>query len=540
MLNPAHYRMRRRVTTILQRAASGQSPFRSVSIDTSNLVQRNPNTIAGNPFNNLSSSSMERELIKLIGLRGPLSIAEYMRQVLVHPLYGYYTEKEQVDSNRKEINSISKIFGPRGDFTTSPEISQLFGEMIAINITSQWVEMGEPENCCVVELGPGRGTLMKDMMNVWKSSESGVFKRFYKSVKEIKFVERSRTLREVQCATIGGGEMKLVTSRKSEEEEGDEDEEEDEDEEKKIIKQEIEDAKLMLAAKMDAMGFGINNRGKKTKQQPAQKQQHQQLQFPQKDRLASAKIDGKTLSWHDSFGDTAPESSHESPTHFIVAQELLDALPVYSFEYTPGGWRERLVDVDISGEQLCLVKSKGATVAVKGLLGEWENSHNEAEKQKKHKFSYGQIVEVCPEAITLSLDIAQRISETGGSALFFDYGSENYKGGHTLRGYHKHTEVGILEKPIGEVDITGDVDFNRIKQSVERSCWGETVRVNLETQGNWLVGGGICERLKMLIENENVTEDEANLLYCGFERIAGEAEGQMGKVYKCMELKAAH
>lgn len=82
---------------------------------------------------------------------GPLSIAEYMEQALSHPEYGYY---------RKQ-----RVFGANGDFITSPEISQVFGELIAAWVIEQWHRLGEGP-LALVELGPGRGTLMHDLLRV--------------------------------------------------------------------------------------------------------------------------------------------------------------------------------------------------------------------------------------------------------------------------------------------------------------------------------------------------------------------------------------
>jgi len=105
-----------------------------ISIDTSGLVQRpvldeSSTVLDESNTNDVDCTAMESELIKLITLRGPITIAEYMRQVLTHPKFGYYSTQEKEDT---------KIFGAGGSFTTSPEISQLFGESIAVFILNQW------------------------------------------------------------------------------------------------------------------------------------------------------------------------------------------------------------------------------------------------------------------------------------------------------------------------------------------------------------------------------------------------------------------
>lgn len=87
-----------------------------------------------------------------IATAGPISISTYMRLCLTHPTLGYYKNTDPL--------------GAKGDFITAPEVSQLFGEMIGIWIANTWQEMGAPKTFDLVELGPGRGTLMADALRV--------------------------------------------------------------------------------------------------------------------------------------------------------------------------------------------------------------------------------------------------------------------------------------------------------------------------------------------------------------------------------------
>lgn len=88
-----------------------------------------------------------------IKLSGPLTLHEYMRQCLLHPLFGYYMQGD--------------VFGSRGDFITSPDISQVFGELVAVWVLSDWMARGKTTPIQLVELGPGRGTLLKDILRVF-------------------------------------------------------------------------------------------------------------------------------------------------------------------------------------------------------------------------------------------------------------------------------------------------------------------------------------------------------------------------------------
>ncbi|MFA7275484.1 MAG: SAM-dependent methyltransferase [Pseudobdellovibrionaceae bacterium] len=89
-------------------------------------------------------------IAKMIRMDGPMSVETYWNLCLSHPQHGYYIKQDP--------------FGPAGDFTTAPEISQLFGEMVGMWVTLQLARLGKPSKVYLVECGPGRGTLMADIM----------------------------------------------------------------------------------------------------------------------------------------------------------------------------------------------------------------------------------------------------------------------------------------------------------------------------------------------------------------------------------------
>ena len=93
----------------------------------------------------------------IIQITGPISIAAYMRQCLTSPDGGYYTSHEH---DRDQ-------FGQKGDFTTSPEVSQIFGELVGVWLVAEWMAQGKKSSGIgLIEVGPGRGTLMDDMLRV--------------------------------------------------------------------------------------------------------------------------------------------------------------------------------------------------------------------------------------------------------------------------------------------------------------------------------------------------------------------------------------
>ena len=99
-------------------------------------------------------SPLEVEIRRRIASAGPMPVAEYMALCLFDPAHGYYTTHDP--------------FGARGDFITAPEVSQMFGELIGLWVAAVWKQMGAPENVRVIELGPGRGTMMKDALRAVK------------------------------------------------------------------------------------------------------------------------------------------------------------------------------------------------------------------------------------------------------------------------------------------------------------------------------------------------------------------------------------
>lgn len=122
-------------------------------------------------------------LRRQIATDGPLPVDRYMALALGHPSHGYYATRDP--------------FGAAGDFVTAPEISQIFGELIGIWLVDCWDRMGRPDPFQLVELGPGRGTLMRDAIRAAR-----VLPGFAEAAR-IHLVETSPTLKALQAQMLG-------------------------------------------------------------------------------------------------------------------------------------------------------------------------------------------------------------------------------------------------------------------------------------------------------------------------------------------------
>ncbi len=121
----------------------------------------------------------------LIRQEGPISVARYMALALGHPRHGYYMTRDPL--------------GSAGDFITSPEVSQMFGEIIGLWATHRWMILGSPTRIGLVELGPGRGTLMADALRAIGKVMPG----FARAI-DVHLVETSPVLRRAQARSLPG------------------------------------------------------------------------------------------------------------------------------------------------------------------------------------------------------------------------------------------------------------------------------------------------------------------------------------------------
>ncbi|MEX0298844.1 MAG: class I SAM-dependent methyltransferase [Kordiimonas sp.] len=309
------------------------------------------------------TTPLKEILLEQIAASGPITIADYMAQCLMHPEHGYY-QKE-------------RVFGADGDFITAPEVSQMFGEMLGLWLADRWIKMGKPNPVHLIEFGPGRGTLMADILRAVAPVED-----FIDAVK-IHFVETSKQLRELQ-----------------------------------------------------------------------------------KEQVPNAK-------WHDS------SASLPNGPSLIVANEFFDALPIHQFEKHKDQWLERRVNAE--GESFTLVLTPpSAKLAL--IPDELKDSPE------------GSILEVCPAALSVTGDIADRVSNYGGAALLIDYGYRKSATGDTFQALKGHAFVDPFAEP-GKADITAHVAFDQLKKAADEKG---TKTYGPAAQGMFLMALGMGTRAQQL------------------------------------------
>lgn len=125
---------------------------------------------------------LDRLLRRRIAESGPITVSEFMALASAHPEHGYYARGDP--------------FGRAGDFATAPEISQVFGELLGLWAAVAWRGMGAPGRVLLVECGPGRGTMMRDMLRAARTAAG------FARAAELHLVETGRALRRAQQETL--------------------------------------------------------------------------------------------------------------------------------------------------------------------------------------------------------------------------------------------------------------------------------------------------------------------------------------------------
>ena len=135
---------------------------------------------------------MNKYLKSLIKLQGPLTVSQFMNEALFHPKFGYYTNNQPI--------------GRDGDFITAPEISQVFGELIAAYQVNLWQNNYNSQEINLVEMGAGKGTLMHDILRFASKIPNFLEKT------TVNIIELSPKLQEIQKKNLQDFKIKWWSS----------------------------------------------------------------------------------------------------------------------------------------------------------------------------------------------------------------------------------------------------------------------------------------------------------------------------------------
>jgi SAM-dependent MidA family methyltransferase len=125
---------------------------------------------------------LQERLVRLITDEGPLNMAQYMMLCLHDPRHGYYATRPSL--------------GAEGDFVTAPEVSQMFGEMVGLWLMESWNRLGRPVPFRLVEIGPGSGALMSDILRTGRALPG------FLEAADLWLVEASAPLRALQAERL--------------------------------------------------------------------------------------------------------------------------------------------------------------------------------------------------------------------------------------------------------------------------------------------------------------------------------------------------
>ncbi|KAL7787041.1 S-adenosyl-L-methionine-dependent methyltransferase [Trichoderma ceciliae] len=436
------------------------------------------------------STPLAKQLHEAISTTGSVPLASYMRMCLTGDLGGYYTGA--VGQGRDQ-------FGAKGDFVTSPEISQIFGELVGIWFIAEWISQGRPsKGVQLIEVGPGRGTLMDDMLRSIQR-----FPAMANSIEGIFMVEASRELRETQKKLLCGPDAPSTESK---------------------------------AGCHSPSKYGGSP-----------------IVWTETIKSIPIESDKTPFIVAHEFFDALPIHTFQSVTA-TASRPSPSTSPRPDKEPSPPSmeWREMMVSVTPPGAshadlgtprsqqtepppEFQLVLSSGTTRHSRYLP-------ESSARYRKLKQTPSSVIEVCPDASLFAADFATRIggsdkhpkSAPSGAALILDYGTSDTVPVNSLRGIRQHRLVSPFSAP-GLVDLSADVDFHAVAQAATLASAGIEVHGPI-SQADFLELMGIRERAEALAKVPGISPSTAGDVERAWRRLVDRGPSGMGKVYKALAI----
>ncbi|KAI1082381.1 DUF185 domain-containing protein [Whalleya microplaca] len=441
------------------------------------------------------TTPLAKQLTEAINTTGPIPLASYMRMCLTSDVGGYYTGA--IGAGRDQ-------FGQKGDFITSPEISQVFGELIGIWFVAEWMSQGRPrENVELIEIGPGRGTLMDDILRTIRR-----FKDMAKSINKIYMVEASEELRVAQKNLLCGEDAKTHESEIG-----------------WHSPSKYPDMSIIWTDSIKAIPHDANAtpfivaheffdalpiHAFQVVDVPAPPQQPSTTNTTTNPSSASPKPPSPTRQWREIVVSPTPEGT----THADLGtpkSEQHSPVPEFRMTLSPTPTRHSLYLPESSPRYRALRSTPGA------------------------------LIEICPDASLYASDLASRIGGSpshpkhtpSGAALILDYGPASTIPLNSLRGIRAHTRVSPFSEP-GLVDLSADVDFTALADAALAASRGVEVHGPVE-QALFLEAMGIRQRAGMLAEKA-ADKKKGEDIGRACNRLVDRGPGGMGKVYKALAI----
>ncbi|KAF3074390.1 NADH dehydrogenase [ubiquinone] complex I, assembly factor 7 [Trichoderma lentiforme] len=443
------------------------------------------------------STPLAKQLYEAISTTGSVPLASYMRMCLTGDLGGYYTGA--VGEGRDQ-------FGTKGDFVTSPEISQIFGELLGIWFIAEWMSQGRPsKGVQLIEIGPGRGTLMDDMLRTIQR-----FPAMANSIENVFMVEASRELRETQKKLLCGPDAPSTESK----------------------------AGCHSPSKYGSAPIVWTETIKSIPIEP------DKTPFI----VAHEFFDALPIHTFQSAAAAAPKPSPSTSS----SPQPDDASPAPDPAPPTMEWREMMVSITPPGAthadlgtpksqqhepppEFQLVLSSSTTRHSRVL----PESSTRYRRLKQHP---GSVIEICPDASLYAADFAARIggsrahpkASPSGAALILDYGTADTVPINSLRGIRQHRLVSPFSAP-GLVDLSADVDFHAIAEAATLASDGVEVHGPI-SQADFLELMGIRQRAEALSKVPGVSPSKASDIEKAWKRLVDRGPSGMGKVYKALAI----
>lgn len=399
--------------------------------------------------------------IQTIKTTGPMSLSAYMRQCLTHPEFGYYTTRDPLDART-------------GDFITSPEISLMFGEMLGIWYFLTWQQQNRPSKIRFVEFGPGRGTLMHDMLKVF----SKCLEKTQSQVNvEVVMIEASDVLRSEQ--------RRLLCEDQSVIKEGD------------------------FPTSTTRWGFPIKWVDTEKDVKDSKGTANYVIAHEFFDALPVKQFEKTDDGWRELLVEYSQ-----------VKKELESENPKESAKSEP---EPKLESEETPKSTFHLTRAPSSTpLSIVPTLN-----------KRFTELPVGTRIEVSTDSELYVLRMAQLIDNQRGTGalMIMDYGVVGRVPDNTLRGIYKHKFVLPFEMP-GKVDLSVDVDFDALSAICKKEC---TVAGPID-QGDWLHNMGIGYRVDQMIKKNEHRPEVQDQVYGAYRRLVDKDDKSMGKIYKFMAV----